>query len=87
MQTLMKVRFFKQFVELFAELISLSKNEECYLFLFEKVKLAQKKKMYLYNSESIYIALSINFIDYRNKSLFKKIFSNNPKNRHIVQQI
>lgn len=53
MQTLMKIRFFKQFVELFAELISLSKNEECYLFLFEKVKLAQKKKMYLYNSESI----------------------------------
>lgn len=35
MQTLMKIRFFKQFVELFAELISLSKNEECYLFLFE----------------------------------------------------
>lgn len=85
MQTLRKIRFFKQFVELFAELISLSKNEECYLFLFEKVKLAQKKKMYLYNSESIY--LSINFIHYRNKSLFKKIFSNNPKNRHIVQQI
>lgn len=46
-----------QFVELFAELISLSKNEECYLFLFEKVKLAQKKKMYLYNSESIYISV------------------------------
>lgn len=85
MQTLRKIRFFKQFVELFAELISLSKNEKCYLFLFEKVKLAQKKKMYLYNSESI--SLSINFIHYRNKSLFKKIFSNNPKNRHVVQQI
>lgn len=53
-KTMRKIRFFKQFVELFAELISLSKNEECYLFLFEKVKLAQKKKMYLYNSESIY---------------------------------
>lgn len=57
MQTLRKIRFFKQFVELFAELISLYKNEECYLFLFEKVKLAQKKKMYLYNSESIYISV------------------------------
>lgn len=57
MQTLRKIRFFKQFVELFAELISLSKNEECYLFLIEKVKLAQKKKMYLYNSESIYTSV------------------------------
>lgn len=57
MQTLRKIRFFKQFVELFAELISLSKNEECYLFLIEKVKLAQKKKMYLYNSESVYISV------------------------------
>lgn len=57
MQTLRKIRFFKQFVELFAELISLSKNEECYLVLFEKVKLAQKKKMYLYNSESVYISV------------------------------
>lgn len=86
MQTLRKIRFFKQFVELFAELISLSKNEECYLFLFEKVKLAQKKKMYLYNSESIYISV-YKFHSLQKQVLFKKIFSNNPKNRHIVQQI
>lgn len=86
MQTLRKIRFFKQFVELFAELISLSKNEECYLFLFEKVKLAQKKKMYLYNSESIYSSV-YKFHSLQKQVLFKKNFSNNPKNRHIVQQI
>lgn len=62
MQTLRKIRFFKQFVELFAELISLSKNEECYLFLFEKVKLAQKN-----NSESIYISV------YKFQSLQKQV--------------
>lgn len=69
MQTLRKIRFFKQFVELFAELISLSKNEERYLFLFEKVKLAQKKKMYLYNSESTGIYISV----YKFHSLQKQV--------------